>query len=170
MRDSIMEITDFTNSKYVKIVFGGVVPILISIMLYCFYDYQSHDNDNNYFLTFVMGIMTVSGAILAVGLTVFQGMFSEVSNTYGHGIQNMIINKRQVDITFGLFLSTIITCIAFFFLPVEHVKYSISAIVGIVSSAMVFFALSLHYTSSMKNNIKIIDFMHKKISEDLKRK
>ena len=153
------------NTRVVRII--GSVLVLSLIPISCFFNFSIKEGLNH--SMFVIGIMAVSGSILAVGLTVFQAMLSDISKTYNPEVQQLITNAQNSNFTFYLFIATIITCVLFIFVQEPYVNLMTITIVTIFLLSLFYFILALSGISSIRNPIAIIDFMHDTIIKGLEK-
>ena len=119
--------------------------------------------------TFVVGIMTTSGALLAIGLTVLQMLLSDISKSYGPEVQKLIINKNPVNILFSLFVITILASSLIIIMPYQLLGIFMLIITTIFQASLLVFIMVIFDMTKVRNPINNIDFIYDTIIKGMQK-
>lgn len=144
----------------------AVMALLIIISEFLFVFSFIHDYGISQYedlLMYVVGIMTSSAAILAIGITVFNAMLSDVSKMYNADIQRIIADQHKPHRGSLLFILTIVACVSFIFIPDQFTDQIMLIISNLFLASLYLLYRNLHNTSLIRNPTDMIDLMHDRV-------
>ena len=118
-------------------------------------------------ITFVMGIMTASAALLAIGLAVLQMLLSDISRSYNSEVQKLVLGKKHIDSSFYLFIFTIFLSSILIVIPSMIVEIFVLFVTAMFLISLGVFAAIVLDISKVRNPINNIDFLYNTIMEGI---
>ena len=139
----------------------------MSILVTITYWTGINDEFEPHLITFVMGIMTASGALLAIGLTVLQMLVSDISRSYNPEVQKLVLGKKRADWPFYLFIITIVLSSMVIVVPDEWTEKFVLITTTIFQTALIVFTVVIFDIAKVRNPLNNIDFLYETIMENI---